>query len=141
MKTAIVIAGTVAALALAGCSSSSSETSTSPTPAAETTAAAPAETMASPQASMVGPIIVEPDQTEVEATVGRFIDFNVGAKPGRWDIESDNPTVVAVTKGGKQGGAVMNPGGEALAVGTAVVTLTDTASDLDALQYTITVTE
>lgn len=92
-------------------------------------------------ASEIGPIMVSPDQTEVAATVGRSLNFDVGAKPGNWDIESSDPTVVSVTKGGKEGTAVFNPGGEALAVGTATVTLTDTTSELDALVYTVTVTE
>lgn len=136
MKPAIVVAGTIAALALVGCSSSSSETATSPTPTAVATSAA-----ASPMASQIGPIMVEPDQTEVEATVGRFLNFNVGDEPGNWDIESSDPAVVSVTKGGEKDGAVFNPGGEALAVGTATVTLTDTKSNLDAMVYTVTVTE
>lgn len=133
MKIAVV-AGAAAVIALTGCSSSSSESTSSPSPAATSA-------QASPAASMIGPIMVEPDQTEVEATVGRSLNFNVGANPGDWDISSDNPAVVAVTKGGEQDGAVFNPGGEALAVGTATVTLTDTKSDLDALVYTVTVTE
>jgi hypothetical protein len=85
--------------------------------------------------------MVEPDQTDVEATVGRFLNFNVGDNPGQWNIESDNPSVVAVTQGGEKDGAVFNPGAEALAVGTATVTLTDTESNLDAMVYTVTVTE
>lgn len=134
MKTAIVTVGAVAILALTGCSSSSSESTSTPSPAA--TSAEP-----SAAASMIGPIMVEPDQTEVEATVGRSLNFNVGDNPGQWDISSDNPAVVAVTKGGEKDGATFNPGGEALSVGTATVTLTDTESNLDAMVYTITVTE
>lgn len=139
MKTKIVVvAGAAALLALAGCSSDSSSSDASASPAEQTTAA----TMeASPEASMIGPIMVTPDQTEVEATVGRTIVFDVGAKPGKWDIETDDPTILAVTKGGKKDGAVFNPGAEALAEGTATVTLTDTKSGLDALQYTVTVTQ
>jgi hypothetical protein len=134
MKTAILAVGAAAVVALTGCSSSSSESTSSPSPAATSAEA-------SPEASMIGPIMVDPDQTEVEATVGRFLNFNVGDNPGQWDIESDNPSVVSVTKGGEKDGAVFNPGGEALAVGTATVTLTDAESDLDAMVYTVTVTE
>lgn len=90
---------------------------------------------------MIGPIVVEPDQTEVEATVGRMIDFNVGDNPENWSIETDNPEVLSVTPGKKEGDAYFNPGAEALAVGTATVTLTDTKSNLDAMEYTVTVTE
>lgn len=139
MKTAIVIAGTAAVLALTGCSSSSSDTTSSPSPAA--TSAAATTAAASPQASMIGPIVVEPDQTEVEATVGRFIDFQVGDSPQNWKIETDNAEVLKVTPGRKEGDTYFNPGAEALAVGTATVTLTDTKSDMDAMEYTVTVTE
>lgn len=90
---------------------------------------------------MVGPIVVAPDQTEVEATVGRMIDFTVGDDPQHWTIETDNPEVLKVTDGKKEGDAYFNPGAEALAVGTATVTLTDTEGDLDAMEYTVTVTE
>lgn len=90
---------------------------------------------------MIGPIVVEPDQTEVEATVGRMIDFTVGDDPQHWTIETDNPEVLKVTDGKKEGDAYFNPGAEALAVGTATVTLTDTEGDLDAMEYTVTVTE
>jgi len=141
MKTVIVIAGTAAVLALTGCSSSSSETTTSPTPVQTSAVASPTETAASPMASEIGPIMVAPDETEVSATVGRSINFDVGAKPGNWDIQSSDPAVVSVTKGGKQGDAVFNPGAQALAVGTATVTLTDSTSEMDAMVYTVTVTE
>ncbi len=87
---------------------------------------------------MIGPIIVGPDQTQVTATVGRFVVFNVGDNPGQWDIATDNADVVSVEKGGERDGATFNPGAQALSVGTATVTLT--ANNLDALEYTITVT-
>lgn len=90
---------------------------------------------------MIGPIMVEPDQDTVEATVGRTIVFNVGDNPGDWDIETDNTEVLKVIKGGEKDGAVFNPGAEALAEGTATVTLTDTVSGLDAMEYTVTVTQ
>ncbi len=89
---------------------------------------------------MIGPIMVEPSQTEVEATVGRFLNFNVGEDPGKWEIASDNEAVVTVEKGGERDGATFNPGGEAVGVGEAMVTLTDTAGG-DALEYQIAVTE
>lgn len=89
---------------------------------------------------MIGPIMVEPSQTEVEATVGRFLNFNVGEDPGKWEITSDNVAVVTVEKGGERDGATFNPGGEAVGVGEATVTLTDTTGG-DALEFQITVTE
>lgn len=135
MKTALTFAagGAVAVLALTGCSSSGN----TPSDVASSVAA----DVTAGTTEIVGPIVVEPSQTEVQATVGRAIDFNVGSKPGKWDIASDNPTVVSVTKGGKQDGAVYNPGAQALAVGEATVTLTDTKAKDDAMVYKVTVTE
>ncbi|HNL52495.1 MAG: hypothetical protein U0R27_04850 [Candidatus Nanopelagicales bacterium] len=132
MKTALAAAGAAALFALAGCSSSDS---TAESPAATTPAAT-----ASPEASMIGPIMVEPSQTEVEATVGRFLNFDVGDNPGQWEISSDNEAVVTVEQGGERDGATFNPGGEAVGVGEATVTLTDTEGG-DALVYTVKVTE
>jgi hypothetical protein len=132
MKTALAAAGAAALFALAGCSSSDS-TAQSPAPSSPAAAA-------SPEASMIGPIMVEPSQTEVEATVGRFLNFNVGEDPGKWEITSDNVAVVTVEKGGERDGATFNPGGEAVGVGEATVTLTDTTGG-DALEFQITVTE
>ena len=85
--------------------------------------------------------MVEPGQTEVSAKVGQFIDFNVGAKPGRWQVSSSDTAVLTVTPGGKNGDATFNPGAEALAPGTATVTMTDKKSKMDAMEYTVTVTE
>lgn len=132
MKTALAAAGAAALFALAGCSSSDT---TAESPAATSPAAT-----ASPEASMIGPIMVEPSQTEVEATVGRFLNFNVGDDPGQWEISSDNEAVVTVEQGGERDGATFNPGGEAVGVGEATVTLTDTEGG-DALVFTIKVTE
>ncbi len=89
---------------------------------------------------MIGPIMVEPSQTEVDATVGRFLNFNVGDNPGQWQISSDNEAVVTVEQGGERDGATFNPGGEAVGVGEATVTLIDTEGG-DALEFKIKVTE
>jgi len=131
MKTALAAAGAAALFALAGCSSS--DTTESPA------ATSPSAT-ASPEASMIGPIMVEPSQTEVDATVGRFLNFNVGDNPGQWQISSDNEAVVTVEQGGERDGATFNPGGEAVGVGEATVTLIDTEGG-DALEFKIKVTE
>ena len=87
---------------------------------------------------MIGPIIVEPSQTDVEATVGRYISFNV-EDPGRWQISSSDESVVSVEAGGERDGATFNPGGQALETGEATVTLTDSEGG-DALEFTVTVT-
>ncbi len=132
MKTALAAVGAAALFALAGCSSSDS-TAQSPAPTSPATTA-------SPEASMIGPIMVEPSQTEVEATVGRFLNFNVTGDPGQWEIATDDEAVVTVEQGGERDGATFNPGGEAVGVGETTVTLTDTKGG-DALVYTVTVTE
>lgn len=125
MKT--ILTAAVAVLALAGCSSSSA-----PEPA---TSSPPAP---SSEASLVGPIMVEPAQTEVSATVGRFLSFDVGDDPGKWQITTSDESVVTVQAGGERDGAVFNPGGEAVGVGEATVTLT---AGEDAQKIRITVTD
>ncbi len=89
---------------------------------------------------MIGPIMVSSGQTEVEATVGRDIVFDVGDDPGKYEISTDNEAVVSVEAGGERDGAMFNPGAKALSVGEATVTLEDPAG-MDALQFNITVTE
>lgn len=89
---------------------------------------------------MIGPIVVEPSQTEVEATVGRDIVFNVGDDPGQWEITTDNEAVVSVVAGGERDGATFNPGAQAFSVGEATVTLSDPKA-MDALSVRITVTQ
>lgn len=90
-------------------------------------------------AQMIGPVIVEPGQTEVSVTVGRLVVFNV-TDPTKEMIATDNPEVVSVTPGRDDGSAVFNPGAEALAPGTAQVTLTN--MDTGATQVvSVTVTE
>lgn len=89
---------------------------------------------------MIGPIMVEPLQAEVEATVGRDIVFNVGDDPGQWEITTDNEAVVSVVAGGERDGATFNPGAQALSVGKATITLTD-ANGEDDLVFKITVTQ
>ena len=90
-------------------------------------------------AQIIGPVVVEPGQTEVTVSVGRMVVFNV-ADPTKEMIATDNPEVVSVIPGRDDGSAVFNPGAEALAPGTAQVTLTN--MDTDATQVvSVTVTE
>jgi hypothetical protein len=87
----------------------------------------------------VGPILVEPTQTDVNATVGRTLSFNVGPHPDAWKITSDNEAIVGeLAQGGVTDGALTNPGGRALAVGAATITL-ENAEGLQPLIYKITV--
>ena len=125
MRTAIV--ATTALLALAGCSSSSDTPSSSPS--------------ASQAASLAAPIVVDPGQTEVTAAVGQFIDFNVGAKPGRWQVASDNTAVLTVTPGGKNGSATFNPGVTALAPGSTTVVLSSSQGGIQDVTFTVSVSD
>ena len=77
-----------------------------------------------PGAGLPAPIMVTPGTEKVDAKVGNALNFEV-ADPNQWAIVSDNPSVVSVTQGGTEGSATMNPGGEALAAGSATITLED----------------
>lgn len=88
---------------------------------------------------MIGPVMVEPEQTDVSVTVGRMVVFNV-ADPTAEMIATDKPEILSVIPGRDDGSAVFNPGAEALAPGTATVTLTN--MDTGATQVvSVTVTE
>jgi hypothetical protein len=139
MRTSAVLV-TAALLALSGCSGSDSGTDSSPA-ATESAASIAPSAPASPVASIPAPVMVEPGQSDVEATVGQAIVFDVGAKPGRWEITTDDPEVLQVVPGGKDGDATFNPGAQALSPGTATVTMTDAQGELDDQEYTVTVTQ
>jgi hypothetical protein len=72
--------------------------------------------------SVFAPIVIEPGQTEAEASVGDALDIVV-EDPASATVESDNPDIVEVFPGSDEDGVVMNPGGVALAPGTASVTV------------------
>ena len=86
---------------------------------------------------MIGPIMVDPAQTEVRPTVGRYLAFNVGDDPGQWQITSSDESVVTVQAGGERDGAVFNPGGQAVGVGQATVTLTASKNEQE-VRITVT---
>ena len=88
---------------------------------------------------MIGPVIVEPGQTTADVTVGRVITFNVDDVTA-WTIASSDEAVVKVTAGKDDGSAQFLPGGEALAAGTAEVTLTNSGTGEEWV-VTVTVTE
>jgi hypothetical protein len=116
---------------LTACGGSSESTTSS-------SAAAPSETDGG--AGMIGPVIVEPGQTTAEVQVGRVITFNVDDVMA-WMISSSDEAVLAVTAGKDDGSAQFLPGGEALAPGTAEVTLTNMDNTDETWVVTVTVTE
>lgn len=120
---------------LPGASASPAST---PNPAS-TSASASTDSTTSPQASTLDPIVVEPTQTEVTATVGRKLAFNVGPHPGLWRITSGNEAIVGELSHGQEvGDAKSRPGAKALGVGNVTVTL-ENADGHEPLVYMITV--
>ena len=87
-------------------------------------------------AGMVGPVILDAQNTSATVTVGRWVVFNVD-DPTTWEISAAPEGVVSVQKGYDDGSAVFNPGAQALKPGVATVTLTNPAADK--LVFTITV--
>ncbi len=85
---------------------------------------------------VIGPVILDAQNTSATVTVGRFVVFNVD-DPETWEISADPEGVVKVQKGYNDGSATFNPGAEALKPGKATVTLTNPAGDK--LVFTITV--
>ena len=116
---------------LTACGGSSDSTTSS-------SAAAPSESDGG--MGMIGPVIVEPGQTTAEVQVGRVITFNVDDVMA-WMISTSDEAVVAVTPGKDDGSAQFLPGGEALAPGTAEVTLTNMDNTDEKWVVTVTVTE
>jgi hypothetical protein len=106
---------------------------------ADTTTSSPAASSADGGMGMIGPVIVEPGQTTAEVQVGRVITFNV-ADVMAWTISSSDESVVAVTAGKDDGSAQFLPGGEALAPGTADITLTNMDNTDETWVVTVTVT-
>lgn len=129
VRTAAIAASALTAVALiSGCSSSSSSDA------------------ASPAASEVGgsqvlpPVMVEEGQTEATAKVGDFIVFNTPADAlAGTTVATDQPDLLEVTQAKQEGDALFNPGAQALAAGTAVVTITN--PDGSTRDVTITITE
>lgn len=103
----------------------------------ESSSAAPAPT--DEGAQVIGPVIVEPGQTSAEVAVGRVVTFNVDDVMA-WMISSSDEAVLKVTAGKDDGSAQFLPGGEALAPGTAEVTLTNMDTSEEWV-VTVTVTQ
>lgn len=87
-------------------------------------------------AGVVGPVILNAQDTSATVTVGRTVVFDVD-NPETWEISADPEGVVQVQKGYNDGSATFNPAAEALKPGKATVTLTNPAGDK--LVFTITV--
>jgi len=82
------------------------------------------------------PVIVTPDQTTAEASVGETIVFDQ-PDPANTTISTDKPDVLELIQGTDDGSAVFNPAAVAQAPGVAVVTIE--AADGSTTQVTVTV--
>ena len=96
-------------------------------------------TSPSASAQVIGPIILDTTQTSATVPVGRTVVFNV-ENPGAWTLAAEPTELVALSAGGEQGGAVLNPGAEALKPGVVEVTLTNSAAG-ETLVFQLTITE
>ncbi|CAB4859801.1 MAG: hypothetical protein F2793_00745 [Actinobacteria bacterium] len=126
-STRFIVAGSAALLGitvLAGCSSSSSSDS-SASAAASTT-------------QMLPPVMVEQGATTAAAKVGDFVVINVKTIAGT-TIATSTPDLLAISQGGTDGSADFNPGAQALAVGTGIITVT--LPDGSTYDLTVTITE
>ena len=134
-----IAAATIIALGgasvLTACGSSNG---TSTNPASPSEPMMPTETEGG--MGMIGPVIVERDQTSAEVEVGRVVTFNV-EDPTAWTITSSDESILAVTPGSDDGSAQFLPGGDALAPGTVEVVLMSTERSDESWIVTVTVTE
>jgi hypothetical protein len=114
---------------LAGCSSSSSDTASS----------AAASEAASGSTEMLPPVIITEDQTSATCAVGNFLDIIVAEdKMAGTTVASSDPALISVTQAKEEGGALFNPGGECLAAGEAVITVTNPDGSAREIAMTIT---
>ena len=137
---ALAAAAALAATVVAGCSSGSDSGGAEET--AETQSEAVGDAVegdgieiTDENLGMLAPIVIVPEQTEAEANVGDALDIMVD-DPVAATVESDNPAVVEVFPGKEEDGVLFNPGGMALAPGTANVTVVNA----DGTSYVIAVT-
>jgi hypothetical protein len=111
---------------LAGCSSSSSE---------------PASSAAASEGGteMLPPVIITEGQTSATCAVGNFLDIVIPEDQlAGTTVSSSDEALVSVTQAKEEGGALFNPGGECLAPGEAVVTVTNPDSSVRDIAVTIT---
>ena len=110
---------------LAGCSSSGS--------------ASPSSSAAGETTQMLPPVIINVDETAATAKVGDFIDILVADNDiAGTTIDTDRPDLVELTQAHEDGSAIFNPGGKALAAGTAIITVTNPDNTTRDITLTIT---
>ncbi len=71
--------------------------------------------------------------------MGNFLDIIVAEdKLAGTTVASSDPALVSVTQAKEEGGALFNPGGECLAAGEAVITVTNPDGSAREIALTIT---
>jgi hypothetical protein len=122
MNNKLIKAGAIVALAGAAVFSLSACSTASSTPESS-------ETTEESGSTVIAPVIVDVadlDGSTVDVQEGNFIDVNVPMdSEALWTAKIADEMILSFTPGGTDGGAVFNPGFEALGVGTTEVTMTD----------------
>jgi len=91
----------------------------------------------STSAQVIGPVILNADQTEGEVALGNTVVFDV-EDPGAWTLVALPAELVELTPGGEKDGAIFNPGAKALATGNVIVSLTNEATG-ERLTFVLTI--
>lgn len=113
---------------LAGCSSSSSDTESSASAAAS-----------EGSTEMLPPVIITADQSSATCAVGNFLDIIISEDNlAGTTVASSDEALISVTQAKEEGGALFNPGGECLAAGEAVITVTNPDGSAREIAMTIT---
>ena len=100
----VLVAVALAVSAAGGCATGSSDGEPeSPTPSVASPSVAPSGSNQLP-----APIIVAPEQTTAEASVGETIVFDQ-PDPANTTISTDRPDVLELTQGSDDGSALFNP--------------------------------
>jgi hypothetical protein len=88
---------------------------------------------------MLPPVIITEDQTSATCAVGNFLDIVIPeANLAGTTVASSDAALISVTQAKEEGGALFNPGGECLAAGEAVITVTSPDGSTRAITLTIT---
>lgn len=86
---------------------------------------------------VIGPVILNAEQTEGEVALGNTVVFDV-EDPGAWTLAAVPAELVELTPGGEKDGAIFNPGAKALATGDVIVSLRNEATG-ESLTFVITI--
>jgi ABC-type enterochelin transport system substrate-binding protein len=122
-----------AAFALSACAGESTP-STSPS----------ASTSESPATPVIAPVTMDSNDLQgatVELVVGQVLNIDTGdLAVDSYSAEVSDDAVAEFVQGREEGGAVFNPGFEAIAEGSTEVTMTNADGGIQPLEFTIEVT-